>query len=646
MGLINLISAKKNKKEWFITKNEFINYFKYPRQYWFLITEEIENFFESEEKQEELYNLALQDQMVLLREIVEAKDSVFVENTNKLNKLKDQKITDFYKKYFKLPTLSFYSHSSIANDQTDYIVNTLLDPKRETVFFYKPTLISGKLKIKPTALFKYKNKIYLIEHFWSSSLKKESLGTFIFYNHFFTKHLTSLKIDQYLITYLSRKPSPDKELIVEIGNSLPYTSKVRAPTDPLDEKIKNINTLFNLDIEYQDSLYEQIFTKQEFACINNEPWDEEIEDDPITKPEKAIERLIKFKEHENRDICFNTLSDNFLRNQKKIVSPSSAHYKSIVKQIFPEFVQAHNILPFDKTLICLDRYSEDPEKQKFFLEYTSNLKFIPGFPKDQDYIVFEAAIEKYEFLKKKRIKVYYDFESVSLPFPYLENTKPYMQIVLQLSLIKTIDNVEVKPTTNLIIDPLELSINSFKQIIDAIYVDEPNVAYIVYNQSFENTRLKEMAELIQEDEYKQKVISIIDGTVDLANWFTFGNNPHIIHKKLKGFHSIKKVNALIPQDIAIKTEIKNYSDITKCQNGVMAQSLLLSRALVTDPKTDEYNWNKNKEFMYTYCENDVRSMLAVELYIERLIEENKYPLFDPKQFVDKKLQYKRLKLLP
>lgn len=644
MGIINLVSLKRNKREQFITKHEFTNYFKYPNTYWFLLTEEIESFFQDEDQQEELYNLALKDQIILLREIVEAKDSVFAENTRKLNKLKDQKLILFYKQFFKIPTLSVYSHASLTNEQTDYVVKVLLDPKKETVFFYKPTLVSGKLKIKPTAIYKYKNKIYLIEHFWSSRLKQESLATFIFYNHFFTNHLPQIEIAQYLVSYLSRKPSPNKELIVEIGNSLPWTSKVRSPEGPMDEKMKNINSFFGLDIEYWDSIYEKIFTKQEFNLINNKPW--EIEDDPILEPIRAINELLKFLENPDRSISFEHLSNHFLRNKKTIASPSAPHYKSIIKQIFPNFPQSSNILPFDKALIHLRSYSKDPQKQKFFLDYTCNLSFIPDFPKDQDYIIFQEAIDHYQELKNKKVKVYYDFESVSLPFPYLENTQPYMQIVLQLSLIRTRDGIEEKPTNNLIIDPLELSINFFKQIIDAIYVDEPSVAYIVYNKSFENTRLKEMAALIQEDEYTFKVASIIDRTIDLANWFAYGNKPHIIHKKLKGFHSIKKVNELIPRDIAEQTGTKNYSDLKKCQNGVMAQSLLLSRALITDKATDEINWKKNKDFMYAYCENDVRNMLAVELYIEKLINENKYPVFNEKEFIETKLNYKRSKLLP
>lgn len=100
---------------------------------------------------------------------------------------------------------------------------------------------------------------------------------------------------------------------------------------------------------------------------------------------------------------------------------------------------------------------------------------------------------------------------------------------------------------------------------------------------------------------------------------------------------------MIPKDIELATGTKKYSDLSKCQNGIMAQAMLLSRALVTDSLQDEHNWMKNKEFMHSYCENDVRSMMAVELYIGRLIEENRYDLFDPEKFRREKLRFKRLK---
>lgn len=145
------------------------------------------------------------------------------------------------------------------------------------------------------------------------------------------------------------------------------------------------------------------------------------------------------------------------------------------------------------------------------------MEFLINPEETQEYIVFENAIKEFEKFKNKKTQVYYDFETISVPFPVLKNTKPYMQIVLQLSLITVSNGEETKPALNLIVDPLEVSIDSFKKIIDSIYVNDVDIVYVVYNKTFENSRLKEMAELIGENEYFLKVTEIIDNTVDLAN---------------------------------------------------------------------------------------------------------------------------------
>lgn len=334
-----------------------------------------------------------------------------------------------------------------------------------------------------------------------------------FYNYFFTK-LLGFKIDQYLLTYLLAKPFCGKELLVEVTNSLPFTSKVRTPEGPGDEKMKNVNSFFGLSMDYPGTLYERLFDREAFDSINNEPW--ELFDEEIVNPEKALEKLREFIENPSRDLDFYRLSEDFLRGKSNMVGPTSNLYKSIFAHLFPPFNFSSSIMPLVNSLLII-RDCPTEEQRNIFLDYTSNLNFLTGFPKDQDYILFPEAIACFEDLKNKRVKVYYDFETVSLPFPYFDNTKPYAQIVLQLSLIVVRDNVEQKPATNIILDPLELSIDSFKRIIDAIYVDEEDVAYVVYNRSFENTRLKEMAELINEDEYGRKVTEIIDRTIDLAN---------------------------------------------------------------------------------------------------------------------------------
>ncbi|AEG73068.1 DUF2779 domain protein [Mycoplasma haemofelis Ohio2] len=612
-----------------ITKYDFLNYFKKPYPLWFLNNSEIEqHFFEKASLDEIAEELTFTDLVALLKQ-VDSEDSLYIQNFLKLNALLDSKLKSFYIHKFKIGSLEFHDHTHHKGDSTEFLLKALEGDR--DAFIYKPTINAGLLQMKPTAIYKMGKYIYLIEHSWSIALKQETMGSLAYYMHILRDKL-HLRIDQIFVTHLSGEPSPLGDLMVSISNSLPYTAKKIYPEGPVDPKLKNINTFFGLeDHPYPSSLYQYFLTRDEYESFNNEEW--EIEN---IYPEAIVRVLQDFLLEPDREVNFRKIAKSFLDNRNTTVSPDNGWFRIIFKHCLETFNFSGKLLPLHKVIPKLLSYDE--HKRNYFLNYVDQLSYL-GFEEGQEYIVFEDAVPKIEELKKKRVKVYYDFETLSVPFPYLPNTKPFAQIVLQLSLIRIEGDKE--HICNLIIDPLELKLSDFKRIIDEIYIDEPDVAYIVYNQSFENTRLKEMAELLDNDEYREKVISIIDRTVDLANWFTYGNNPYIIHKALKGFHSIKKVINLIPEDILKDTKTRKYSDLARCQNGAMAQALLLSRALAYDNKgRDENNWKKNKEFMFLYCENDVRSMIAVERFIDKLISENKYGFYDLKRYMRLKKEFR------
>jgi hypothetical protein len=107
---------------------------------------------------------------------------------------------------------------------------------------------------------------------------------------------------------------------------------------------------------------------------------------------------------------------------------------------------------------------------------------------------------KTSFNKLKHKKVYFDFESINLATRVVDNTLPFMQCVNQVSII--IDNgsgvTKHTPCNNLLFDPLEMDTEKYKQIVDAILPNKDNLeictkySYVVFNKSFEKTRLEEM----------------------------------------------------------------------------------------------------------------------------------------------------------
>ena len=130
----------------------------------------------------------------------------------------------------------------------------------------------------------------------------------------------------------------------------------------------------------------------------------------------------------------------------------------------------------------------------------------------------------YLLAKQKKKKIYFDFETLNSCLAPIDNCYPYQQIVTQVSIIanhsqQRIGDLKCK---NFIIDPQKISISWFKKIIDEILenVDNPNeYSFIVYNKSFEENRLEEMMQYINDDVYTKKIDGIIKNIFDLANCF-------------------------------------------------------------------------------------------------------------------------------
>jgi hypothetical protein len=78
-------------------------------------------------------------------------------------------------------------------------------------------------------------------------------------------------------------------------------------------------------------------------------------------------------------------------------------------------------------------------------------------------------------------------------------TLPYQQLVFQVSVIKTV-NDKITDTNNMVVDPKGIEYKDFCGIIDAIYSEEAD-AYVVYNKSYENSKLQSMIDIF----YKQNL---------------------------------------------------------------------------------------------------------------------------------------------
>ena len=120
---------------------------------------------------------------------------------------------------------------------------------------------------------------------------------------------------------------------------------------------------------------------------------------------------------------------------------------------------------------------------------------------------------------------------------------------------------------------------------------------IVYNETFEKTRLKEMAEIFPE--YKEHLLNIRDNIIDLM--VIFRNRDYYI-KEMEGSYSIKHaLPALFPND-----ESLNYNNLDQVHKGNEASEAYLSLSSLS--KKDEKILRSN---MLKYCGLDTYAMVKI-----------------------------------
>ena len=215
---------------------------------------------------------------------------------------------------------------------------------------------------------------------------------------------------------------------------------------------------------------------------------------------------------------------------------------------------------------------------------------------------------------KNRI-IWYDFEGYALPSATIDNFAPFQQTIFQVSIIETQD-MKIKNVINKVYDPKILSPDAFVDIINNIYSLQAEV-YVVYNKSYELTRINEMIDLLKFIEHpyaeqaSEKAKWISKKTLDLAELFatrSTKNYPPILLHELNGMYSIKLIEKYITKhNIKLPYEILEYKNL-EIQNGLMAMNTAIERALniIGDKK-----WTEKVESLKEYCQNDVMAMIMV-----------------------------------
>ncbi len=183
-----------------------------------------------------------------------------------------------------------------------------------------------------------------------------------------------------------------------------------------------------------------------------------------------------------------------------------------------------------------------------------------------------------------------DFETYQEPVPDFNNQRPYQQIPFQYSL-HIIENGELIHFEYL----APAGIDPRREFIERlIEVTERCSTILVYNQGFENGRMRELAGLYPE--YACDIAAIIARVVDLMKPF---QAKDYYTKEMKGSYSIKKVlPALVPE--------LGYDDL-EISNGGMAMQAFANLQHMDD-ETEIACLRAN---LLKYCEMDTLAMVKI-----------------------------------
>lgn len=191
-----------------------------------------------------------------------------------------------------------------------------------------------------------------------------------------------------------------------------------------------------------------------------------------------------------------------------------------------------------------------------------------------------------------------DFETINPAVPKYQGTKPYQQVLFQYSIHSKQDINSQLVHKEFLADP---SKDPRIQFIDQLIKDCDNSGdIIVYNISFERSRLNELVE--QFPEYKSPLQSIVLRLKDLMIPF---QKKWYYTPEMKGSYSIKNVLPALVSDL-------RYDNLN-IKEGEMASSIFLSMA------NNTFTGDKSnvRDDLKDYCRLDTYAMVRI---LEKLIK--------------------------
>lgn len=287
----------------------------------------------------------------------------------------------------------------------------------------------------------------------------------------------------------------------------------------------------------------------------------------------------------------------------KIGAHCKSYYTCPLYESCSEFLPEYNVLDF---------YRGGKKTYLLLREGKLDIKDVPiSKLTDRQRIQFNCAVNNEIHINKANIKrfienlqyplYFMDFETIFEGIPIYEDTSPFQQITFQFSVhLLEHDKEKLKHFEFLAKGQDDPRRQFLKELQNVLGVSG---SILVYNEAFEKSRLKELAEIFPE--YKNWVDMIQNRIVDLIKPFRafdyYNSNQH-------GSCSLKNV---LPAIVG-----KGYDDLVIQEGGSAGQNWL--SATFNFDKTEE-QIKKIRTDLKLYCSRDTESMVWILNKLKELI---------------------------
>lgn len=639
------------KKNTYINKYNFLDFYTKQPSLWFFSNAEIETAIQLEtslandniddkddEDELDIDHYDTYKELLLNNKKIDLmnphiQEGIFIDNKSRLF-IKEQ-----YKNIKDIFDLDKIYKNSNIEEKAEYTKKILLE--HENAIIFQSVFISNNLITKPDAIIKEGDKIILIETKGTTTAKRYHALDIYFQAKILrsVSYLDDFDLDFKLCLvkycYANKYELPliitsyfnfNKTVTIKKEWSIEQKQLAKIGMNPTKNGMDafiSINSICFDSVEDLEARYEQEEnTNSKNAIAKTIIFFNEIFTNFEAVIKQLIDHLVNLQTKSNL-ICKNI---NPHPNDKNDVKNSELF--PLLKKLY--FEKGYKLFKYSGNFV--DMSSErlkNLEKNINVLDYAKKTKkdiVALCETNDNQQVIVNKGQAKNLLATIKAKKVYFDFETINSSIRSLDHTLPFAQMVTQCSIIKINSEQEWQKfnsikCNNIVINPREITIDKYKQMIDDLYNGNDS-SYIVFNQSFEKNRLYEIEKFINEEQYSAKIFQITNNLVDLADFFKFIKRNQgiiILIKSLGGYYSIKKILPFIEN---------NYHEFFKQAKCIDYHELAISNGQICQNKTffyflkkddDQDEWNRLVDDLKVYCENDVRVMIAIELFIRKLI---------------------------